>query len=289
MGTELGVFTSQDFGVTWVPANVGLAHTVVESLDFQDDNTLVAFTHGRGAFRTELDGSECLPVCRPSTAAVGQTILNAAGLSVANVKSRYLSFSAGDIGARQAVRITFFDLPTPFDVFNGTSAWVDIPQVVVPGPRAFTVATLSPTPSFAHWADFGVVHVHDERIVPSRQRPAEALEPATYLIQVVTEGCSVGTPEGFSPPLFITNPRWGDIAELAGGEFLAPEGEITISDTLALLASFSSASGAPSLPRTDMLSPGATGAIEAVDFVVDVLELLAVLDAFSGGSYPFTP
>jgi len=54
VGTELGVFVSDDAGGTWNPANAGLAHTVVESLDFQTPNTLVAFTHGRGAFLTRL-------------------------------------------------------------------------------------------------------------------------------------------------------------------------------------------------------------------------------------------
>jgi hypothetical protein len=54
VGTELGVFVSDDGGAAWVPANAGLAHTVVEWLDFQDNNTLVAFTHGRGAFVAEL-------------------------------------------------------------------------------------------------------------------------------------------------------------------------------------------------------------------------------------------
>ncbi len=58
VGTELGVFASDDRGVTWHPANHGLAHTVVECLDFQDDDTLVAFTHGRGAFVTELEPCE---------------------------------------------------------------------------------------------------------------------------------------------------------------------------------------------------------------------------------------
>lgn len=52
--TELGVFASDDWGTSWQPANNGLAHTVVESLDFKDDDTLVAFTHGRGAFMASL-------------------------------------------------------------------------------------------------------------------------------------------------------------------------------------------------------------------------------------------
>jgi photosystem II stability/assembly factor-like uncharacterized protein len=54
VGTELGVFVSDDGGAIWTPANTGLAHTVVEWLDFKDDNTLVAFTHGRGAYMAEL-------------------------------------------------------------------------------------------------------------------------------------------------------------------------------------------------------------------------------------------
>ncbi|MCO6438405.1 MAG: hypothetical protein J5J06_15040 [Phycisphaerae bacterium] len=55
LGTELGVFDSDDGGATWNPANTGLSHTVVEALDFPDNYHLVAFTHGRGAFRAELD------------------------------------------------------------------------------------------------------------------------------------------------------------------------------------------------------------------------------------------
>ena len=54
VGTELGLFQTSDGGTTWEPANSGLAHTVVESLDFQDADTLVAFTHGRGVYRTSL-------------------------------------------------------------------------------------------------------------------------------------------------------------------------------------------------------------------------------------------
>ena len=55
VGTELGVFASEDGGATWDPANDGLAHTVVETLDFKDSHTLVAFTHGRGGFVADLE------------------------------------------------------------------------------------------------------------------------------------------------------------------------------------------------------------------------------------------
>jgi len=54
VATELGVFVSLDAGVSWQPFNDGLPLTVVESLDFKDDDTLVAFTYGRSAFMVEL-------------------------------------------------------------------------------------------------------------------------------------------------------------------------------------------------------------------------------------------
>jgi photosystem II stability/assembly factor-like uncharacterized protein len=54
VGTDLGVFASQDGGENWEVANIGLANTVVETLDFKNDDTLVAFTHGRGAFTAAL-------------------------------------------------------------------------------------------------------------------------------------------------------------------------------------------------------------------------------------------
>jgi len=54
VGTELGVFASDDTGATWVPVNNGLTFTRVETLDLQSDHLLTAFTHGRGAFRTAL-------------------------------------------------------------------------------------------------------------------------------------------------------------------------------------------------------------------------------------------
>lgn len=53
--TEFGVFASDDTGATWQPSNNGFAHVVVEALDFKDENTLVAFTHGRGVFVANLN------------------------------------------------------------------------------------------------------------------------------------------------------------------------------------------------------------------------------------------
>ncbi len=65
IGRLVDVYRSDDGGTTWLPANTGLAHTVVESLDFQDDHTLIAFTHGRGAFNARLDPCPGSPPRRP--------------------------------------------------------------------------------------------------------------------------------------------------------------------------------------------------------------------------------
>ena len=56
VGTEIGVFESADAGATWRPAGVDLPTTVCEALEFQDEDTLVVFTHGRGTFVTDLIG-----------------------------------------------------------------------------------------------------------------------------------------------------------------------------------------------------------------------------------------
>ena len=54
LGTELGVFVTDDQGANWSPSGMGMPNVIVESLDFQDENTLVAFTYGRGVYTTAL-------------------------------------------------------------------------------------------------------------------------------------------------------------------------------------------------------------------------------------------
>lgn len=76
VGTELGIFASDDSGTTWQPFNDGLAHTVVESLDFKTSNELVAFSHGRGVFMTDLAPCSLpAPGSLPDGAAVSGSLL----------------------------------------------------------------------------------------------------------------------------------------------------------------------------------------------------------------------
>ena len=77
-GTEVGVYASENGGLTWQPANAGLANTVVEELDFQDDFSLIAFTHGRGAFAATLEDESQMPMpCSDADLAEPFEVLNA--------------------------------------------------------------------------------------------------------------------------------------------------------------------------------------------------------------------
>jgi photosystem II stability/assembly factor-like uncharacterized protein len=59
VGTDLGVMTSLNGGITWAAENTGFANAVTEWLavetDDRGDTSLFAFTHGRGAWRVPLD------------------------------------------------------------------------------------------------------------------------------------------------------------------------------------------------------------------------------------------
>ena len=66
LGTDLGVFVSLDGGASWSIENTGFPNTVTESLALEKPPEgpplLFAFTHGRGAWRAELQqGTRCNP------------------------------------------------------------------------------------------------------------------------------------------------------------------------------------------------------------------------------------
>ena len=50
VGTDIGVFTSSDNGLTWSTQTDGPGTVPVEQLLWKNDNTLMAVTHGRGIF-----------------------------------------------------------------------------------------------------------------------------------------------------------------------------------------------------------------------------------------------
>ncbi len=65
IGTDLGVFTSGNGGLTWAVENTGFANAVTEWLAIGDGPDgrpmLFAFTHGRGAWRVDLAPAQEAP------------------------------------------------------------------------------------------------------------------------------------------------------------------------------------------------------------------------------------
>jgi photosystem II stability/assembly factor-like uncharacterized protein len=52
IGSDVGCFMSLDAGVTWMPASGGMGNVTIADLQFRQDGTLFAATHGRGVFKT---------------------------------------------------------------------------------------------------------------------------------------------------------------------------------------------------------------------------------------------
>lgn len=108
-GTEFGVFASENEGAAWAPSNAGAAHTVVEWLVSQGDDRLVAFTFGRGAFRTDLGSATAAPLTPP--------------------RREPLSIRAAPNPFRAAVALTF-DLPVrsyaTLAIYDVTGRLVDV-------------------------------------------------------------------------------------------------------------------------------------------------------------------
>jgi len=57
VGTEVGIFTSEDQGAHWFTTNDGPANVSVDKLFWYDSTTLIAATHGRGVFRINLQSN----------------------------------------------------------------------------------------------------------------------------------------------------------------------------------------------------------------------------------------
>ncbi len=223
---------------------------------------------------------ESVATCTASTVPTAETI---AGITYA--KNRFLSFSAGDPGRNQAVRITFVDLPAPFDAWNGTALWVGPPSEVSENSGSvepvaefpnFNVATLQCDPHFSSWFDAGMIHVLHAGIVPL----------GTYDVQVIDDSCSVGLEPSFSAPLALNPPKWGDVCgsfDSATGAWTAPNGTVGVpTDIVSIVDKFRNLPTAPTKARTD-LNPATP------NLVIEITDITRALDAFRGLAYPFAP
>ncbi|MFQ5495157.1 MAG: hypothetical protein ACE5EX_07220, partial [Phycisphaerae bacterium] len=220
---------------------------------------------------------------------VGQLVsLCAAAAPLADVieaKNRYLSFTAGDAGRSQAIRITAVNIPPPNSSLNGFTAWVGTPQLVsenggsiapVAGFANFNAATLSCAPAFSDWTATGTVHVWHRAIIPGGR----------YAIQVLNDICDTSIEADFSPALNLTQSVWGDLTgafDSVSNTWAAPDGVVAvISDVIAIVDKFAGRGTAPIKTRVD-IEPATP------DQLINISDATRALDAFRGRPYPFDP
>ena len=198
-------------------------------------------------------------------------------------RSRFLSFTDANAGVATAVRVTFVDLPAPLDVFNGTIAWVGEPRAVselgglndATAPT-FTAATLQCDPFVTDWSVYDSVEVFYDAIVPG----------GLYRLQVIAAACDTGLEANYSIPLDAPTGTWSDVAgdfDIGAGAWSAPDGSVDVAtDVVAVLDKFGNAPGAPSKAYAD-LEPSMP------DLKINITDVVVILDAFSGATYPFDP
>ena len=79
VGTDMGVFVSNDGGANWAIETTGFANVITEHLQMQISGgvtSLYAFTHGRGAWRTMVNNSGCSYALTPATREITSAATN---------------------------------------------------------------------------------------------------------------------------------------------------------------------------------------------------------------------
>ena len=225
--------------------------------------------------------------CFAASQPVVHQVQTTAGDLVEARNNRFLSVEAGDVGQTQAIRVTFVDLPAPFDAWNGAQMFVDEPfqlsekggtglaNAPAPGDDTLTVAGLRCDALLRDW-DGGPVHIYHEGIIPG----------GIYSVQSIDSSCELGSESSFSAAAVITNALWSDVVGPfnAGGNYWgANDGSVDVAtDVVAMLDKFGSQPGSPRKFAMD-LEPG------IIDGKINITDVTMILDAFGGAAYPFAP
>ncbi len=233
------------------------------------------------------DECECLP-----SSAAEPELLDLPGNPVSQ-KVRYLSFAAGDAGWSQAIRVTFADIPSPYEHWIGTQLWVQQPQEYCensgtaqgsPCPTTvgdlpsttFYGATLGCDPYWFEWTPRGLVHVWNEGIVPG----------GVYHVQVVDAPCSTETEEDYSVPLILTQSNWADLVQNCTTTPCGPpEGSTGIVDVTAVLDKWKNLPGNVMKVRAD-IEGSPSGDHRVPNQTIDITDVTYCLGAFLGDTYP---
>ena len=136
------------------------------------------------------------------------------------------------------------------------------------------IATLTCDPVYSHWLNIAEVNIQHGMIIPG----------ASYVVEVINEGCSLESAINYSPPLTIINPRWGDLVkDCTTTPCGPPDGSVdVVADVTAGLDKFRNLVRGPASTRTDV-EPS------VIDHMINISDVTFVLDAFGGDLYPFEP
>ena len=135
IGGEVGLFTSQDGGVTWSTNTDGPANVQIDQLDWEDSNHLIAATFGRGMYMATI-GSPIARYSDNASGTIGNLTLSAA-----------VTPAQADTGIRGAVFVAAL-LPNGQYYLESPSGWFPFdgghPAVYTQGPlQATTVPVVT--------------------------------------------------------------------------------------------------------------------------------------------------
>jgi hypothetical protein len=138
-------------------------------------------------------------------------------------------------------------------------------------PKTFTVATLRCEPYFTDWHEVGAVYVYHPAIAPEGQ----------FVVQTINDGCGLSAESNYSAGLNLATGKFGDtVSSCATNPCGPPNAVIDAADVLAALDKFRNTPTSSRKFRVD-LEPA------TLDGVISVTDITIVLNAFSGGAYPF--
>ena len=194
-------------------------------------------------------------------------------------RNRYISLVAGSEGMDEALRVTFENLPAPYDTYNGDRWWVTQPSQVTESsgsagstpPPTFWAATLSCSaePFYTDWTQYDVVHVYHEGIIAD----------ATYVVHAIPDGCNTADESYYSDPLSVTTSALGDVVGDCGVQpCSAPQGVIDFVDISAVVDKFRNLETALQKARADVINNNVSA--PPPDRAVDFVDISSVVDAF---------
>ncbi len=186
-------------------------------------------------------------------------------------KDRYISFDPSVNGNTMVgYRVT--------RIGDASSWYVDCATLADLGAEG-VIGSLTRMPMFCDWSSvtaspFEVLHVRGCILVPGNE----------YLVEATIDGVTLSSPLVVvtTPPQFTAGREFGDLVGgfIRGGAWTMPDGLVTASDIVAVVAHFEQQNSVPHISRVD------TGG-QIPDTIVDINDIFRVVSGFAGAEFGF--